>query len=126
MKDIRQFDQHIFAQLYAVQQRFEASWHQAKTPAEIPRLFRYKPLGKKQGQCITSEIRAASDKYRLTLCRVSASGDAKPHMYWISVWRKHSNNDRPEVNAARDVCKSLCKREAPGSNAQFATRNCQR
>ncbi len=111
MKDMRGFDKTIFAQLYVTQQRFQASWQNAETPADIPRLFHYKPLGKKQGKCTTSEIRAAGDNYRLTLCRVDSHGKSLPIMYWVSVWRKHSDNDKVEVNAARDVCKSLCLRE---------------
>jgi hypothetical protein len=111
MKDIRNFDRTIFAQLYATQQRFQASWKSATTTVDIPRLFRYKPLGKKQGKCTTAEIRAVHDKYRLTICRVESNGQSKPIMYWLSVWRKHSDNDDKEVNAARNVCKSLCSRE---------------
>ncbi len=111
MREMRRFDNTIFAQLNATQQRFETSWQNAETPADIPRLFRYKSLGKKQGKCTTAEIRAVGNKYRLTLCQAPSDGDSAPKICWVSVWRKHSNNDQIEVNAARAVCKDLCSRE---------------
>ena len=107
-KITQQFDAPLRARLFAVKGNFEDAWGKAKTPDDIPKMFDFKRLGHKSRECSTYQIRGLHKKYRFTLCHIPVA-DGPAIILWMTVWAKHSNNDRFDVKAAQRICKNLCQ-----------------